>query len=135
MVKVTDDILIKKIAFDVFKVDNDPYNGLWTTKDVDGEPYLVRMSSPDYEYSSSGDWTAASDYDRENITLSYKEAPIMRFSADEYGFTRDDIITFKSAVLDRTSTDEEFIKSILLEQTDAKRSALLVTFPELKKYL
>jgi hypothetical protein len=134
-IKITDDLHIKKIAFDLFKVDNDPYEGLWASQDIDGESFLVRVSSPEYMYNDSGDWTAISDPDRENVTLSYKNTPIIRFSSSEYNFSNDDIMTFKSAVLERASGDSSFVKNVLLEQPDQKRQALLLTFPELSQFL
>ena len=134
-IELTDDVRIKKVAFDLFKVDNDPYDGLWASEDVDGQKYLVRVSSPEYMYKDSGDWTAISDYDRENVTLSYKNTPVIRFSSSEYNFSNDDIMTFKSAVLERASGDSVFIKNVLLDQPEEKRQSLISTFPELSQFL
>ena len=134
IIKVTESLHVKKIAFDLFKVDNDPYDGLWVSEVRDGDNYLVRASSPEYTYETSGDWTAVSNYDLDNVTLKYKEAPIIRFSSDEYNFSEGDIMTFKSAVLENTN-DKLFVRKVLLEQTEAKRAALLSTFPEFSSYL
>ena len=134
-IELTDGLHIKKVAFDLFKVDNDPYDGLWASEEVDGQRYLVRVSSPEYMYKDSGDWTAISDYDRENVSLCYKNTPVIRFSSSEYNFSDDDIMTFKSAVLERASGDNLFVRNVLLEQPEEKRHSLISTFPELSHFL
>lgn len=125
--------LARKVAFDVYKVDNDPYQGLWFLQEVDGAQHLVRANDPTTEPAVQGDWSAISDHLKENITLAYKDTPIARFSSDVYGFRPEDIITFKSALLDRISRDSEFISEVLAEQPKSKRQALEARFPELKK--
>lgn len=138
-IKFSDDLVktgqVRKEAFDVYRVDNDPYENMWLLEDVGGVPHLVRASDPIFESAEKGDWIAISDYDKKNITLSYKNAPIARFSSDDFGFDLESIMTFKSALLDRVSEDEEFIKEVLAEQPRSKREDLTVSFPELKKYI
>lgn len=125
---------IKKYAFDVYKVDNDPYESLWILQDVDGAPHLVRASDPQYSREERGDWSAVSDYDRENITLTYKNVPIARFSSKEFGFKPQDAMSVKAAILEMAETDTDFVKSVLLRQPSSKREALATTFPEFKKF-
>lgn len=126
---------IKKVAFDVYKVDNDPYRDLWTLENIDGTPHLIRASNPKFEESVVGDWSAISDYDKKNITLSYRNKPIARFSSDTYGFTSEDIMTFKEAILGKIESDETFLKEVFAEQPESKRLSLLNNFPELSKYI
>src|SRR5690348_2491490 len=64
---------IKKVAFDVYRVENDPYDGLWTLEDYQGKPYLIRASEPQVTQLDQGHWTVTSDYDKANVTLSYKK--------------------------------------------------------------
>lgn len=131
---LNNDILFKKVAFDLYKVDNDPYYDLWTTRTLDdGNTVLVRASNPTETKRDIGDWTAVSDYDRKNITLNYKNAPIARFADTDYSFDRDNIIEFKEALLEKVSKDSEFVLDILNEQPESKKTALLLTFPEFNK--
>ena len=134
-IKYSEDILIKKIAFDYFKVDNDPYEGLWKMEEHDGEKYLVRSSGTDNDQKTIGDWTAVSDHSKSNITLAYKNVPVALLSSSEYKFDKDSIMTFKSALLDVIGKDEGAVKDILQLQPKAKTEALSSTFPELKKFL
>ncbi len=126
---------IKKIAFDVYRVDNDPYENLWILEEVNGVPHLVRASDPQFEATVKGDWTATSDYDKENITLSYKNVPVARFSSTDYGFGKSDVMTFKSALLERLGSDQEFLKDVLAEQPASKKETLVSNFPELLKFV
>lgn len=133
--EITPELSFKKVAFDRFKVDNDPYESLWALAEIDGKPHLVRSSNPQFEYKTAGDWGVASDYDKKNVTLLYKNIPITRFSSDEYGFTESDISIFKSALVQKTQSDESFIRELLKDQPTSKTSALVNTFPELKKFI
>jgi hypothetical protein len=134
-IEVSDSISFKKVAFDRFKVENDPYESHWALQDIDGVPHLVRASDPQFETRKTGDWEVISDYDKRNVTLSYKNIPITRFSSDEYGFSSGDISIFKSALIEKTSSDESFLKELLNDQPVSKRDALVSTFPELKKFI
>lgn len=126
---------IKKVGFDIFRVENDPYDGLWVVEDLNGRPHLIRASDPATEQVKSGSWTVTSNFDKNNVTLSYNKIPVAGFSSDKYGFSSDDIITFKSALLDSINTDESFVKDVFQEQPESKRLALASTFPEFQKLL
>lgn len=126
------DLNIRKVAFDVFRVENDPYKGLWALREVNGGKHLVRMSDPQFHKESSGDWSAISDYDDANVTLSYKNVPIARFSSEEYGFRSSNISNFKTALLNRAKEDSEFLQLVFKEQPQPKLEAIASAFPELE---
>ena len=132
-IKLTDDLQIKKVAFDMYRVLKDQYNDLWKVEDVDGERFLVRSSDPSYTTKEEGSWVVTGNYDSDNVTLSYKKVPICSFSSDEFGFSKDDIFTFKSALLDVIESDEGFVKKVIGRQPEAKVSAIKSLFPELLK--
>jgi len=125
---------IKKIAFDVFRVNDDPYNSLWTVEDVNGQAHLVRSSDPQYSSSEAGDWTATSNYDKNDVSLAYKKTPIARFPANKYNYSSEDIITFKMALLDSVK-DDSFLSDVLNEQSQSKLANLVNKFPEFKKII
>lgn len=127
--------IIKKIAFDFYKVDNDPYSGFWVSEESpeDGKMYLVRASDPEAELENTGEWSATSDHKHENITLAYKAVPIARLSHDEYGFNKENLFTFKEVLLDKVSSDNKFLKEIMSTQPVDKISAIYQSFPELNK--
>ncbi len=132
-IPLTEDVKIKKVAFDIYKVMGDQYNDLWRVEDVDGSPFLVRSSDPSYEKKQGGDWVASSNYDQNHITLSYKNVPICGFSSDEYGFSSDDIFTFKEALLDAVGSDADFVKTVVANQPKAKADVIKELFPEMFK--
>jgi hypothetical protein len=130
---LTDDLPIRKIAFDVYKVFGDQYDDLWKSEEINGETFLVRSSDPKYQTKEGGDWRASSNYDHNNVTLSYKDIPICSFSSEEYGFSSEDIFAFKSALLDMATSDDSFVNKVLEAQTQAKASAIRSLFPEMFK--
>ncbi len=132
-IKLTDDLQIKKVAFDMYRVLKDQYNDLWKVEDVDGERFLVRSANPEYTTREEGSWIVTGNYDSDNVTLSYKKVPICSFSSDEFGFSKDDIFTFKSALLDVIESDEGFVKKVIGSQPEAKAAAIKSLFPELLK--
>lgn len=122
---------LKKVAFDIYKIMNDQYNDLWK---VEGE-FLVRSSDPKYQIKEGGDWSAVSSYDGRIVTLAYKNVPVCNFSSDEYGFSNDDVFTFKNALLDEVKENISFVKNVFSSQAKSKREALTDVFPELKKFV
>lgn len=132
-IKITDDLQIKKVAFDMYRVLKDQYNDLWKVEDIEGEKFLVRSSDPKYTTKEEGAWIVTGNYESDNVTLSYKKVPICSFSSEEYGFSGNDIFTFKSALLDVIETDEGFVKKVINRQPDAKVAAIKNLFPELLK--
>jgi hypothetical protein len=132
-IKLTDDLQIKKVAFDMYRVLKDQYNDLWKAEDVNGEMFLVRSSDPKYTSKEEGSWVVSGNYDSDHVTLSYKKVPICSFSSEEFGFSKDDIFTFKSALLDVIESEEGFVKKVISKQPEAKVAALRDLFPELLK--
>lgn len=122
---------LKKVAFDIYKVMNDQYGDLWKVEDG----FLVRNSDPKYQVKEGGDWSAVSSYDGKIVTLAYKNVPICNFPSEEYGFSTDDVFTFKGALLEEVSENGEFVKNVFSSQTKSKKEALMNVFPELKKFV
>ena len=140
-IKYTSDIKLKKVAFDVYKIDNGEsmkqhYDNLWALEEHNGSPYLVRVSDPKFSTNYRDDnWSVSSAYDNTNIVLAYKNVPIANFSSTEFGYNEENITIFKQAVLDKVLDDNEFAQDVFSMQSMDKVSALQETFPELKKYI
>lgn len=132
-VPFSEDLKLKKVAFDMFKVYGDHYDGLWRIEEQDNQKFLVRASDPKYNSDNIGEWTASSNYEYSDVTLKYKGVPICSFSADQYGFRNEDIFSFKSALLDMVKEDKSFIKKVIASQPKAKAEAISNIFPELIK--
>jgi len=130
-IALTEAVGLKKVAFDLYKVMNDQYNDLWKVEDG----FLVRSSDPKYGVKEGGDWSAVSSYDGKIVTLAYKNVPVCNFSSDEYGFSTNDVFTFKDALLEEVSESNDFVKNVFSSQTKSKKEALTSVFPELKKFV
>lgn len=132
-IKITEDLKIKKVAFDMYKVFGDQYNDLWRIESQGEESFLVRSSHPKYDLKEDGLWSTASNYDGSSVTLSYKKIPLCAFSSEEYGFSKEDVFTFKSALLDMVKEEEGFVNKIVEAQAPAKAAAIKELVPDLFK--
>lgn len=132
-IPVTKDLSFKKVAFDMYKVFGDQYNDLWQVESSEDGDYLVRASDPRFQSKEGGSWSASSNYDGDSVTLSYKNVPICSFSSDDYGFSGEDVFTFKSALLDMASSDSTFVKNLVDAQVEAKANAIRGLFPGMFK--
>ena len=132
-IKVTEDVKIKKVAFDMYKVFGDQYNDLWKIEQEGDSSFLVRSSHPQYGNKEEGLWSTASSYDGDAVTLSYKNIPICSFSSEEYGFSKEDVFTFKSALLDMIKEDSKFIGKVVDAQSPSKAAAIKELVPDLFK--
>lgn len=132
-IELTEDVQIKKVAFDMVKVFGDQYNDLWKVEAEGDKTYLVRSSHPRFEVKEAGNWSAQSNYASDAVTLAYKGVPICSFSSDEYGFSKDDVFTFKTALLDMAEGDPLFVNKVVDAQLEAKASAIKQVFPDLFK--
>jgi hypothetical protein len=126
-----------KVAFDVYSIENDPYDALWKLESnaSDGKEYLVRMDGEgtSAETKTAG-WTAASNDSGTSITLAYNNVPVQRLAGNIFGFSKNDVGLFKKALLEKVSKDELFRSKILDMQSDERKSELVKAFPELIVY-
>lgn len=122
-----------KVAFDVYSIENDPYDALWRLESSadDGKEYLVRMDNDPTVESKTGGWSATSNESSSSITLSYKSIPIQRLSAKIFGFSKEDVGLFKKALLEKVSKDSSFRTKILDMQLEDTKKELVKVFPEL----
>jgi len=122
-----------KIAFDVYNIENDPYDALWKLESnaEDGKEYLVRMDNDDTVEVKTGGWSATSNESGMSITLAYKGVPIQRLSGKIFGFDKNDVGIFKKALLEKVSKDDSFKGKILDMQSDERKTELTKAFPEL----
>ena len=126
--------LFTKIAFDVFQLNSSPVESYWILeKDENGEEYLAANyeKMADKELHVESGWEALSDKESKNVTLAYKGVPIKRFASSEYNFDSDDVNIFKKALVEKLSTNPEFVSKLMKILSEEKRNALFSTFPEL----
>ena len=124
---------MRKVAFDVYSIENDPYDTLWRLESSadDGKEYLVRMDNDLTVESKTGGWSATSNEGGSSITLAYRGVPVQRLSGKIFGFVKDDVGFFKKALLEKVSKDDSFRGKILDMQSDERKVELYKTFPEL----
>lgn len=124
---------ITRIAFDMFRLDNDKEN-LWQVQaDDDGNEFLVRTYElpKDDTLQVKSEWTVIEDSKKASLTVAYHGMPIHRIVVAEYGiYTPDDVRLLRDLVQDKL-TDPNFANSMLATLPESKRAALLTTFPKI----
>lgn len=94
----------KKIAFDVYAPLNDATDNLWVVQDTDDGSFLTRThwdhDNVNVKESKEEGWDALPDKSGDNITLYYKDTPLINMSAKEYGFDQGDPRIFINSLLD-----------------------------------
>lgn len=124
---------MRKVAFDVYSIENDPYDALWRLESSadDGRDYLVRMDNESTVEAKTGGWVATSNESGSSITLAYRGVPVQRLSSKIFGFSKDDVGLFKQALLEKVSKNDSFREKILDMQSDDRKTELYKAFPEL----
>ena len=93
----------KKIAFDVYAPLNDATDNLWVVQDTDDGSFLTRThwdhDNVNVKESKEEGWDALPDKSGDNITLYYKDTPLINMSAKEYGFDQGDPRIFINSLL------------------------------------
>ena len=124
-----------KIAFDVFRLNNSTSDALWILEDGDdGSQYLVAQyedSETERPIELKSHWLALSDRDSKNVTLMYKDEPIQRFASSEFGFDKDDVHIFQKTLVEKLSSNKDFLDKLIKSQSKEKRDTILKQFPEL----
>ncbi len=122
-----------KVAFDMFRLDNEPET-LWKVQsDDDGNEFLVRTYTlPENELSVKSSWSVAMDNKKANLTIFYKDVPIKRLAASTYGMkTAEESEFLASVVRKKLATDINFGKKLLKTLPKIKLQAIASSFPEL----
>lgn len=124
---------MRKVAFDVYSIENDPYDALWRLESNadDGKDYLVRMDNESTVEAKTGGWSATSNESGSSVTLAYRGVPVQRLSGKIFGFSKDDVGFFKKALLEKVSKDDSFKDKIVDMQSDERKAELYKAFPEL----
>jgi hypothetical protein len=124
----------KKIAWDMWHMVDESPTKIWLLQKLDdGVEYLCRASEWVEETTStdSSPWQAKEDENVSTVTLSYKNIPVQKFSASDFGFDKETVNSFKEAVVS-TMYDKDKTKQLLESLPEEYRTILINKFPELK---
>jgi hypothetical protein len=124
---------ITRIAFDMFRLDDDKEN-LWQVQaDDDGNEFLVRTYElpKDDGIQSTSEWHVQEDSRKASLTVAYRGMPIHRLVAAEYGANTADEVKLLRDLVQAKLAEPEFAGRMLTSMPEPKRAALLTTFPKL----
>lgn len=93
----------RKVAFDVYAPLNDASDNLWVVQDTDDGAFLTRThwdhDNINIKESREEGWDALPDKSGDNITLYFKDTPLINLTAKEYGFNQKDPRIFINSLL------------------------------------
>ena len=119
-----------KVAFDVYKKIGE--EGLWELREGDGgRKILVALyeeaSSDNVKTASANKWSAHADSSNKFVTLAFRDSPICKFAASEYGFDESNAAQFANFVAEK-ARDSAFVDKLIDTLTPARRAHLLDLF-------
>lgn len=118
---------IVRVAFDLFRIkDNDPEE-LWQVQSSEDGEFLVRtFSIPDEEgLEVTSSWTVNSDKKEENITVAYKNMPIVRVASKDYQANdSESVMILKRTLLDNLKNNYKFAFQFVSDLPVEKQIAL-----------
>ena len=124
--------LFTKLAFDVFRLNSSPVESLWELQECeDGKQYLVATYSEEGPKEIVGDWNALTNKEASIVVLYYKDFPLHKFAATDFGFNKSDAHVFKQMIVNLANSDQAFVKKIIDLQPEDKKEVLSKQFPEL----
>ena len=115
----------KKIAFDVYKPTGASAGDaqLWELRDEGGEKFLYAIYEQPTDLTATSaliDWTATSDRDGKNVTLSFKNTPLVRYASAQHGFEPDEANGF-AEFLQTKVQDQEFATQVVAQLAEPKQ--------------
>jgi len=125
--------LFRKVAFDVFQMDNGQVPTYWILEKCDDGEYLVATYEDEKEIKSESSWSALSDKENKHITLSYKNIPIRRFAVAEFNVEPKETHILKEAMVEKLDKDSDFVNKLLNTLPEEKKASIMSLFPELIK--
>jgi hypothetical protein len=124
---------ITRIAFDLFRLDDDKEN-LWQVQaDDDGNEFLVRTYElpKDASLKTASEWTVLEDARMANLTVAYQGVPVLRLAASDFGASGRDEVRMLRDLLQEKLAEGEFAGRMLATLPAPKRAALAAAFPKL----
>ena len=102
--------LFTKLAFDVFRLNSSPVESLWELQECeDGKQYLVATYSEEGPKEIVGDWNALTNKEASIVVLYYKDFPLHKFAATDFGFNKSDAHVFKQMIVNLANSDQAFL--------------------------
>ncbi|MFA5048449.1 MAG: hypothetical protein WC516_05510 [Patescibacteria group bacterium] len=116
-----------RVAFDLFRFKDRNPEDLWQVQSSDDGEFLVRTYAlPDeQEEKVATAWSVELDKKEENLTIAYRNIPILRLAAKNFGLTEsEDIRIFQRTVYNKITTDNEFVDK-LIKTLSAEKQMIL----------
>jgi hypothetical protein len=116
-----------KVAFDLYKLEDDKSARLWEVNKADDGNYIVALYSDEETIEKQSDWQVEINKTANNVNFYYKGDYVTKLSKNDLGIGLD-----KANSLPEKLANNKKLVSILLKNADIKtRNNLVRKYPEL----
>ena len=127
---------IEKWAFDIVRfkdVNDDQIAGLWQVQSADDGDLIVAMYEEPKEKAleTSSSWKAISDRSGNNISLFYKNTPVIKIASVSLGIPEGEIGLMCRYLPNSLATDKQLVLSLLSDLSHTQLKKLAAEHPEL----
>ena len=123
---------ITRVAFDLFRIDEDREH-LWQVQaDDDGNEFLVRTYELPKEdaLQAKSEWSVVEDGKKASLTVVFCGMPVHRLVASEYGARTPEEVGLLRDLLQTKLAEDEFAGRFIASMPGPKRAALAALFPK-----
>lgn len=118
---------LTRVAFDLFRLKDGNPEDLWQVQSSDDGEFLVRTYTlpEEEEKFASSKWEVKIDKKEENLTIAYRNIPIMKLAAKDYNITTsEETKLFQRMIFNKFANDDAFVNMFIQNLSDEKRDIL-----------
>lgn len=117
-----------RVAFDLFHLKDGNPEDLWQVQSSDDGEFLVRtyaLPEDEEKKVASSKWEVKLDKKEENLTVAYRNIPLMKLAAKDFGITTpEETKLFQRMIFNKLATDNEFVGKVVQNLSEEKQSIL-----------
>lgn len=116
-----------KVAFDLYKFNDDPAAKLWELQKADDGNYIVALYS-DSELDKKSNWQVEINKTANNVNFYYKGEYITKLNAKEVGIPLGEA---KDLLPEKLAENKKLVSYLLKKVDENTKNALVSKYPEL----
>lgn len=116
-----------KVAFDMYRMKDDPSAKLWELQKADDGNYIVALYN-DGEIEKQSDWQVELNKSANNVNFYYKGEYITKLNSKEVGIPLDEA---KSILPEKLATNKKLVSLLMNKLDKSTKETLVSKYPEL----
>jgi flavin-dependent dehydrogenase len=123
----------EKAGFDIYRDKQSEFVWRLEVDAESGQEFIIRTASIDPLYQIAPEWSAEVNAGKTAITLLYKGHAVRAFKKADLQFDEQNVEDWRRFLLDKISNDPSFLKQVVQDMGDQRRTLLASKCPELFK--